>query len=264
MATNHLEDGSMQLKFPVVLAVAIGLAALYTLIQKMGSLIVELSDIIFVLVSGACSLFAYLVVRRWGIRGKLGLVRTGFFLAVLLWFLGEAVWTIYEVFFQIPIPYPSLADLFYLAGYFPATLGILMFLSVFGKELKGLKIVFPALLGMLIIGLTYVLLLNPLMKTNTDALTQVFDVAYPSLDAILLTLALLMFLVFEGSIMSSAWLWISLGLLLTTLADIAFSLGTLQGWYYSGHPIELMYLWGYLSLAVGFDGQRKEFGQNQP
>jgi hypothetical protein len=35
-----------------------------------------------------------------------------------------------------------------------------------------------------------------------------------------------------------------------------FSLGTLQGWYYSGHPIELIQLWGYIALGLGFDEQR--------
>jgi len=56
--------------------------------------------------------------------------------------------------------------------------------------------------------------------------------------------------------MAGAWVWISIGLLLSALADIMFSLGTLQGWYYSGHPIELIDLWGSIALGLGFDEQR--------
>jgi hypothetical protein len=76
------------------------------------------------------------------------------------------------------------------------------------------------------------------------------------LDSIIVVLATFMFFVLRGGTMARAWVWISLGPLLTALADIAFSLGTLQGWYYSGHPSELIYLGGYISLALGFDEQR--------
>jgi hypothetical protein len=95
-----------------------------------------------------------------------------------------------------------------------------------------------------------------LVLSTEDLLTKSYDVAYPVLDSMLVVLAVFMFFVFRGGKMAGAWVWISLGLLLTALADIAFSLGTLQGWYYSGHPIELIQFWGYIGLALGFDEQR--------
>ena len=36
------------------------------------------------------------------------------------------------------------------------------------------------------------------------------------------------------------------------LADIALVMGTLQGWYYSGSPTELMWLFGYVCPSVCF------------
>lgn len=68
-----------------------------------------------------------------------------------------------------------------------------------------------------------------------------------------------MFLTLQGGRIATPWRWIALGLLLTAMADLAFSLGTLQGWYYSGHPIELIYLWGYVAVGLGFDDQRRVF-----
>jgi len=63
--------------------------------------------------------------------------------------------------------------------------------------------------------------------------------------------------IFKRGYLAKSWVWISQGLLLTSLADVAFSLGNLQGRYYSGHPVGLSFLWGYISIALGFDIQRE-------
>ena len=64
-----------------------------------------------------------------------------------------------------------------------------------------------------------------------------------------------MFFTFRGGKVGIPWQWITLGLLLLAIYDITFSFGTLQGWYYSGHPIEIVYGLGYISLGLGFYGQ---------
>lgn len=46
---------------------------------------------------------------------------------------------------------------------------------------------------------------------------------------------------------------------MTALADIAFSLGTIEGWYFSGHPIELLWLWAYVAMGLGFHALSKGF-----
>lgn len=246
----------MRARFPIALTVAVILAIVYAWAQSWADILVLVTDYATVVVSGVCSLFGLLVILKLGFRGKFGLVHLGLFLAVFLWFLGETAWAIYEVVFNIPVPYPSLADVFYLAGYFPAAIGILQFISFFRKALNELKAIIATISGLMILGLSYVYLLNPLLTTNSGYLTKSFDLAYPALDAMLLILATAMFFVLEQGLLATPWIWIWLGLVLTAIADIAFSLGTLQGWYYSGHPIELLWLWGYVSIAVGFDAQR--------
>lgn len=243
----------------VALASSIGAAVLYTLLQSSGFDLVAITDVLFVLVSGICTFFALLVVLKFGGRGKFGSVHVGLFLAVFLWCLGEATWGVYEVGLHIPVPYPSLADIFYLAGYLPAIISILLALRLLSRGLTEIKMLVSSLLGLIIIGLVFSFLLNPLLSNSTGALTAVLDLAYPSLDSVLLILATMMLLIFEGAPPSTPWFWISVGMILTTIADISFSLGTLQGWYYSGHPIELLWLWGYIALTLGFDVQRKQF-----
>jgi hypothetical protein len=252
-------DDRLKLNLKVALTSSIGIAVLYTLLQFSGFDLVAITDVLFVLVSGICTFFALRVVLKFGGRGKFGSVHTGLFLAVLFWCLGEAIWGIYEVGLRIPIPFPSLADVFYLAGYLPAIISILLALRLLSRGLTEIKMLVSSLLGLMIIGLVFSFLLNPLLSNSTGALTAVLDLAYPSLDSILLILAIMMLLIFEGAPPSTPWLWISVGMILTTIGDISFSLGTLQGWYYSGHPVELLWLWGYIALALGFDYQRKQF-----
>lgn len=166
------------------------------------------------------------------------------------------MWTIYETVLQIAIPYPSLADVFYLAGYIPIAIVITQFLRTFGAALKRQSVFVALAVGLLFLGLTYGFLIGPLVVSTEDFLTKSYDVAYPVLDSMLVVFAIFMVFVFRGGKMVGAWVWLSLGLLLTALADIAFSLGSLQGWYYSGHPIELIQFWGYICLALGLDEQR--------
>ena len=245
----------MRTSYLVGIVAAASVTVVYFLLQS-SELLAPVTDYITVLASGICSILAFLAIRHWGVRGKFGLVYLGIFLGVFLWFLGDTAWTIYETVLQIEIPYPSFADVLYLAGYIPIAIGVVQFLWTFRAGLKRQKTFVALGVGLLFLGLTYAFLIGPLVVSAEDFLTKSYDVAYPVLDSMLVVLAIFMFFLFRGGKMAGAWVWISLGLLLTALADIAFSLGSLQGWYYSGHPIELIQLWGYIALALGLDEER--------
>ena len=237
---------------------AVALAVFYLLAQSWSQELLALStDILVIAITGACSLLGLLVVRKWGFRGKFGVVHFGLFLAVFLWFLGMTVWGIYEVVLHVDVPYPSIADVFYLAGYLPAFLGMGQFLWFFRKALTPGKLAVAALSGLAIVFTISVVLLYPLMTESADILTKFFDVAYPLLDTLLIVFALMMAVVLRKSRFANDWLWIALGLLLWGAGDIAFCYGTLMGWYYSGHPIGLFWLYACLALGLGFAHQRR-------
>jgi len=82
----------------------------------------------------------------------------------------------------------------------------------------------------------------PIFSSGGDRLTLALDVAYPVMDLALFTLSFLGFLIFFEGKLGDAWLLISLGLVLTAVADLLFSYTTLQGIYFEGHPSELLYL----------------------
>jgi len=242
----------------VALTAAIIFTVFYWFAQTWGSNLVVFTDVLFIVVSGACAFVAFLPARKWKEQGRLGVVHLGLFLAVLFWFLGESVWGIYEVLLAVEVPYPSAADIFYLAGYLPALLGITFFLVRVKTAIRGIAFQAIILSGLTIIGSSVVFLINPIIASGSSNLAKIFDVGYPSLDTILLVLAVTMLIAFADGKIGQSWFWISFGMILTTMADLAFSFGTLSGWYYSGHPIELLWLWGYIGLALGFNAQRKQ------
>ncbi len=245
----------MRARYLVGLVVGALVTLAYFWLQS-SDLLVPVTDYVFVLSSGICSILAFLVIRKWGFKGKFGIVYLGLFLGMFLWFLGDSAWAIYETVLQVEVPYPSFADVLYLGGYIPIAIGIVQFLWTFRTSLTRQRGLVVLGVGLLFLGLAYTFLIDPLAVSSADFLTKSCDVAYPVLDSMLVVLAIFMFFVFRGGKMAGGWIWISLGLLLTVLADLVFVLGTLQGWYYSGHPIDLIQFWGYICLALGLVGQR--------
>ena len=246
----------MQTRYLVAIAVELLVAIAYFVLQS-SALLAPVTDVIFSLASGSLAILAFLATRHWGFRGKFGLVHAGLFVGFFLWFLGDATWTIYETVLQVSIPYPSIADVFYLAAYIPIAIGIIQFLWTFRTALNRQTAFIALGIGVLFLGLTSVFLIGPLLMSAEGFLSKSFDVAYPVLDSTLVVLAVFMFFVFRGGKMANAWVWISVGLLLSALADISFSLGTLRGWYYSGNPMELIQFSGYICFAIGLDEQRR-------
>jgi len=238
--------------------IAVSLAMFYFVAQSWGKALVTSTDLLFIAASGVCAVLGFLVVWKWGFRGKFGTVYLGLFLGTTLWFLGETVWGVYEIVLHVSVPYPSIADVFYLAGYVPIFLGIAQFLRFFGKRFTLRRLTVALTLGIAICIGSGTVLTFPLMTKSPDILTKLFDVTYPFLDAALLVLALTVFLIFEKGKFARAWLWFALGLLLGGLAHLSFSYGTLMGWYYSGHPIELLWLWSFVCLGLGFTYQARD------
>jgi hypothetical protein len=135
--------------------------------------------------------------------------------------------------------------------------GLLSLVVAFSKTVSREKILALVLSAIILVGLVGLALLEPLLAEATGF--EVFlDLAYPILDIVLIVPCILIILVFKGGVMEMSWFWIALGIAFTMIADVLFSYGTLAGWYYSGNPVELPYLWGYISMGIGFQEQRTE------
>ena len=226
-ARPRISPATIDVKIVAAVVSAVVFTAFYAFAQSWGSGFVVVADILFIIVSGVCTFVAFLPAREWKGRGRLGVVHLGLFLAILSWFLGELVWGAYELLLGVAVPYPSLADIFYLAGYLPALIGIAFFLIGVKVAIRSFVFQTALLSGLVLIGSSIVFLIDPIIASNSSNLEKVFDVAYPGLDIILLVLAATMLVAFADGAIGASWFWISFGMILTTIADLAFSFGTL-------------------------------------
>ncbi|HZW85464.1 MAG TPA: hypothetical protein VFE91_06155 [Nitrososphaerales archaeon] len=187
-----------------------------------------------------------------------GRIWVSFTAGIVLWFLGELSWAYYTIGLQIQIPYPSAADAFYLAGYFPLMLGLFLYVAYFRSAISTSKMIVVALAILGSAAAIVYALLGPIFAASEPALTFFFDLAYPLLDLVLLSLAILGLGLLVRGRLGNAWALLTTGVLLNVLGDLLFSYTTASGTYYNGSISDFIYLWGYLAFALAFYVHHKE------
>ncbi|MFQ6086545.1 MAG: hypothetical protein ACE5OV_00835 [Candidatus Bathyarchaeia archaeon] len=175
-----------------------------------------------------------------------------------MWFFAEITVAIQTQYLNIEA-FPSLADIFYLGGYLWLLIALSrlfnMFRAVFSRDMfKAMAI--PTTLTALVVSQV---LFIPIIALHADPVTLTVSVAYPSLDLLLFAFSFSMLLIFLKGGIGRAWFFLTLSILLATVADLLFSYLQLQGLFYVGHPVELLWLWSYVAFLVGLHVHRREF-----
>jgi len=210
-------------------------------------------------VAVASSSFA--LKKYWGKpEDKFSKIWLCFTLGMIFWFLGEISWMIYTLFLKVEIPYPSIADAAWLIGYIPL-------MAAFHWYVRNFQFTISRTLyktGALIIGIVsfglFGYFLTPVFAkmAETEFTTIAIDIAYPLLDLCLFGYALLALLIFIRGRIALTWSLISGAVFMNVVADMLFTYTTLQGTYYNGHPVDLLFHVGYILFALAFYSHRKE------
>jgi hypothetical protein len=188
---------------------------------------------------------------KLGADGRLGIMRVGMFTSMLLVFLGAVADGIYVIILRAAVPVPSVEDGLNFLGYASAAMSGLQFVWYFRAAFGEWRYKLPLFLGVLVAGPDFILS-HPSMATHMPLAVDATWLAYPILDGVLVVLAIMMLLLFNNGILSSAWRWLAVGLILITIADVIVGVGNVQGWVEFVQPFYLFYLWGYICLGLGF------------
>ena len=199
------------------------------------------------------ALYSLVLVRRYGSDPKHRFARIWVSLTVglFLWLLGEITWSVYYFVLSVEVPYPSIADLFWVVGYFPIMVFMIGYVMPFKEAFSSRKIagaVGAALLAALVV---FSVLVGPVLSLGEEPLTQLFDLAYPALDIVLLGVSIAGMVLFLPGKLSRFWAWFNLGLIFIVIADLIFSYSTALDFYYTGHPLELFYFLGDSAILLG-------------
>jgi hypothetical protein len=216
-------------------------------------------NIIRPIAASASMVLAIIVVCRQGVGGMFGKAFASLAGGVSLWAIAELIWAYNSIVLGIEVPFPSIADVLWLAGYFP--LGLHLFKTsrfyVVGLRKKSTVAV---VLGVAAFSSAYIYsLVSSSELSGPDAASSLaITIAYPVLDAILIVPAVLSVINSgKGELTSIPWIFIAW--IMTVIADGIFGYtivteiaGDVQIWNF-------VYPASYLTMAAGLYWHNKYF-----
>jgi hypothetical protein len=190
-------------------------------------------------------------------RGVAGRLRQGWWLmggSCLAWGLGMVVWSSYESLGGRDVPFPSLADVGYLATVPLAVAALLIFPTAPQRMAAQVRTVVDGLIiGASLLIVSWILALGPVVHGGgAGPLADVIGIAYPLGDVIMATIVLFAMARSRlGSPLGRATLLLlGGGLLASAVSDSGFSYLALQDAYASGMRVDLGWFLGYLMVFL--------------
>ena len=172
-----------------------------------------------------------------------------FAIAAAFWFIAEQIWQLYDHVWE-GAPFPSEADIFYIAAYPLMTLFLFMSLKPVIKKTGKPVWLFA-------IGLAVSFLIPSVLAAYDDMFEEetfatAIALLYPILGSIQVVPAIvgIMYLTKQGS--SLSWMLILFGFIIYGVADTFFLFAELDGTYYDGHPVDLLWLYTYVLIVFAF------------
>jgi diguanylate cyclase len=170
-------------------------------------------------------------------------------LGILLWGVGDAIWSSYDLIFHRVAPWPSTADFVYLAGPVFMALGLTGMLRHrhSGRDVDGLV---DALIVAAGVGtLSWAFFMSPFASDGSlTTLSKLVAIAYPLADILLLAVVVRLMLA-PGKHAASHRL-LAGSLFLTLVGDAVYSVQAISGSYYTGHVVDSTWLALYVLMGA--------------
>ncbi len=205
--------------------------------------------------------FSAAVAWLWGtIRLEASRIRavfTAFTLGLCLWFGAELAWSVYLLVLHMEVPYPSFADVLWLAGYVPLALGFVMLSKWLGlgagRKTLVVQLTVASASAAAVAAITALPMLSFALAGEASVPALYFDSAYAVLDLVLLFLAVLgIGLAAQGGLsLGVAWLPAFLAIVLNAVADQSFSYLSAYELYHAGSIVDALFTVSYVLLAYG-------------
>jgi len=168
---------------------------------------------------------------------------------MLLTVSGDVIWTFYQNVLGVASPFPSVADVLYLAAYpcFGAGLVLMIRNRVPGRQWQSVIDSFIAVTGVCM--LSWTLLMEPYATASKlSLLEQLISIAYPLMDLVLFTIFLR--LLFSGGRRQPTYYLLSTSFVLLLIADTVYAAEMQTGAYQGGDPLDAWWLLSYVALGA--------------
>lgn len=232
-----------------LLSCLIGIGLLIVIATFLGNDTAKLvTDFTYIPVAGTLVILTSVLVIRFKKTGSHGKAWLFFLGTAISWFIAETTWSILEIVYHSN-PFPSLADVFYLAGY-PF---LLCFVIYYIKPVR------KAATKRMLIGATIIsismMFPSIYMAYNFDPKVSLIENAiattYPIGDSIVFIPALIGVILFFKGEVNFTWSLVCVAIILQVVGDTTFQIATFTNTYYTGHPADILFLWSYLFFSFG-------------
>lgn len=250
----------MKTAYLVSILVGVILILIYTFQANYSSLMSPISNISFLVLSlAAVGSAANALKKYWrNLRDRYSQIWLFFTMGLLFWLISKVSWSVYTMTPYTLAPYPSFADLLWLAGYMPIFAALHSYLRSFGFSLSRIRYsAFAMIISLVLLG-CFILLVPPVVAANEEGMTVLLSLVYLGLDLSLLSLSIHGLFVFFNGRIGIAWAFISGALFLNAVGDILFCYAIQSDTYYSGHALELVFHVGFIFCTLAFYTHVKE------
>ncbi len=168
-----------------------------------------------------------------------------FTLGIACWFIAEQIWQLYD-YVWLDDPFPSEADIFYIASY--PLLTIFLFLSIKPVIKSASRNVW-----LFSIGLSLALLIPSISTAYDDifeenAFSVSIALAYPIMSSIQLIPAIIGVLLLTKQGANFSWVLFLFGFIIYAIADTLFLFAEIEGTFYDSHLANLLFVFVYVFL----------------
>ena len=239
------EIGS-KINFKIILLI-IGLAIAYHVYITMSSFddsILEFADISYGIGAFACGIFSIIIAKRY--KGSAIFFKT--YLALGIGFLclgvGDVVFNYYEIVLQ-EYPYPSIADVFYLA--FPPLVmyHLVVNIKYFMKDIDITTVVGQISFPISIVFVYAFLSFDEMVGFNLEFYVSFF---YVLSSSVILSLSMLGLSIFRKSVLGVAWLLLAIGIFGNMIADDWYYYVELLDVFDIAHPVNTIWALGFMII----------------
>ena len=208
----------------------------------------SVTDVMYIITTATFVILSCILVLRFkktGDHGKAWLFLLG---TSVSWFIAETTWTIYELVYD-KNPFPSIADVFYIAGY-PLMLGFLIYYLKPVRKAITKKMMLSAIMISATIAIpSMYMAYSP--EPDVTVLENALATSYPILDSIIFIPAIIGIALFFRGEVNFTWSLICTGILCFAIGDIGFQYATFTNTYYTGHPADIVLMWSYILFSFG-------------
>lgn len=221
----------------------------------------EFQNQVFSALYGIVALFGAVygvhVALKWGgMKSLMGKSIIMFSLGLFAQEFGQLVYSFYNFFLHVPLPYPSIGDIGYFGSIPFYIWGVVLLAKISGIKLRNLSmgsVLQAVIIPFVILVVGYLLFLKDYVFDWSSPLTIILDFGYPLGEAIYISLAILTYLLSRkvlGGIMRGKILFILFALLVQFLADYTFLYFSHYSTVIPGGVNDYIYLISYFLMSL--------------